>query len=217
MGLVTLVDMKEYLGIDDTDYDEFLTEQIDVVSDAIELYCKRKFALATYVQTFYGDDYERVTKNLMLYMFPLVSVTSVKVGFTDAEAAAASALDPLTYRVNLPTGILIRPIWGWFCDRVTLVTYQAGYSTVPVLIMNSVKTLVKQRYNLKASGADLDFGSSVQSISIPGTISVAFDYSLKNADRSTPFGDILGTQLNVIDAFRSEKAIVGSGRLEYIA
>jgi len=76
--------------------------------------------------------------------------------------------------------------------------------------------LVKERYNKHTSGIDLDFGSDIQSISIPGTISVAYDYSLQNNERKTAFGAILGNYVNTLDYFRSERPLIGSVRLEYV-
>ncbi len=37
--LVSLADMKTYLGIGDASYDDFLTEQLVLFSSAIEGYC----------------------------------------------------------------------------------------------------------------------------------------------------------------------------------
>ena len=47
--LVTLADLKTYLGEATTTYDAFLTEQIGFFSDAIETYCGRKLLSASYV------------------------------------------------------------------------------------------------------------------------------------------------------------------------
>lgn len=209
--LVSLADMKTYLGISsgDTSQDAFLTTQLNLVSDTVEAYCRRIFSQTTYTQTFYRDEHP-ASRVLETYMFPLVSVTSIT---EDTDAALSSTL----YRINKPTGIISRLNDAFFyCAEQTVVVYSAGYATIPTPIQSVVMTLVAERYNKKTSGVDLNFGSDVQRISIPGSISIDFDYSLSNNDRKTAFGVILGSQINVLDYYRSERAIIGSDKLVYI-
>lgn len=205
--LVTLSDMKSYLNISDNSQDAFLTDQLNLVSDTIEAYCRRVFNVATYEQTFYYQDYEPVSK-MELFHFPLVSVTSI--------VEDGTTLSTSEYRVNLPTGIIHKDC-GFFYAKQTVVTYSAGFATLPSPVKSVVYSVVEERYNKKSSGVNLNFGSDVQRISIPGAISIDFDYSLSNNDRKTPFGLILGNHLNVLDHYRSERAVVGSGKLVYIA
>jgi hypothetical protein len=143
-----------------------------------------------------------------LFHFPLVSVTSI--------VEDGSTLSPSEYRVHLPTGIILKED-GFFYAKQTVVTYSAGFATLPSPVKSVVTSVVEERYNKKSSGVNLNFGSDVQRISIPGAISIDFDYSLSNNDRKTPFGLILGNHLNVLDHYRSERAIAGSGKLVYIA
>lgn len=208
--LVTLAEMKSYLGVQtsDTSHDTFLTEQINLISDVIEAYTRRVFSSASYAQTFYRTDFDQ-THELSLFHFPLVSVTSI--------VEDGTTLDSSLYRINKPTGIITRPDSYFFsCPVETVVTYTAGYAAIPSPIKSVVYTLVQERYNKKNSGVDLNFGSDVQRISIPGAISIDFDYSLSNNDRKTPFGTILGSQINVLDYYRSERSITGSGKLTYL-
>lgn len=205
--LVGLGDMKTYLGLDpdvETADDDFLTQQIELISQAIEAYCRRSFLTATYEQTFYSDDY-CVSKELQTFQFPVQEVASV-------EQDGVAVTD---FRLHKPTGILTRK-GGFFYGLETVVTYTAGYDEVPAPVTNAVYSLVEERYNKKKSGVNLNFGSDVQRISIPGTISVDFDYSLSNNDRSNSFGLILGPHLNSLDYYRSERAIVGQSKLEYV-
>ena len=73
-----------------------------------------------------------------------------------------------------------------------------------------------ERYNKKSSGVDLNFGSDVQRVSIPGAISIDFDYSLSNNERKSAYGVILGSNSNILDDWRSERSVIGSGKLEYV-
>ena len=78
--IVTLAEMKTRLGITDGSSDAFLTEQLNVVQEAVERYCRRKFEQDTYVQTFYRDEFDLRdlnVKKLMLYVFPVISIGGI--------------------------------------------------------------------------------------------------------------------------------------------
>jgi len=207
--LVSLDNMKTYLGINNTTYDEFLTEQLNLISDVVEAYCRRKFSEATYIQTFYAGDCD-YSRHLQTFHFPIISVEDGDIEL-DGEA-----LDATEYRVHKPSGTITRKSGFFFSSDETVITYTAGYETIPTPIQSVVKTLVAERYNKKTAGISLDFGSDVQRISIPGAISIDFDYSLQNNERSSAFGSILGSQANVLDFYRSERAVLGSGKIEYV-
>ena len=217
--LVTLEDMKDYLGIDsgDTTYDDFLTSQINLISNAIELYCGRKLELASYTQTFYKDDFidSGLTsyKDLYLYHFPLVTLTSVdedgeSVALTDVRKQDAHAL-----LRRLESDRVV----SWFnCVNKIEISYDAGYSTIPLVIQDVVFALVAERYNKKVNGIDVNFGNDVQRVSIPGVMSIDFDYTLQANERSNPYGMILGNYINVLDPFRSERVLLGEIRFNYV-
>ena len=204
--LVSLADMKTYLGLSSNTYDAFLTEQLQLTSDAVEAYCGRKFEAATYTQTFYRDDQYAPIKNLTLFHYPLNSITSV-----EEDAIAITE-----YRVSKPTSVLVNTD-GWFnTGKVLEVVYNAGYSVIPSILQSVVKSVVEERYNKKVSGVALNFGSDVQRVSIPGTISIDFDYSLSANDRKTSYGMILGNYINMLDGYRSERVITGTGKITYV-
>lgn len=194
--------------IEKTTYDTFLTEQEEIISQAVESYCGRKFLSAAYVQKYYIDDYLRATQELTLFHYPLITLTSVLEDTTNitADVRPQSGFGRLFYRDG----------FFRFAEMVQ-VTYTAGFATLPAPLKSVILSLVEERYNKKVSGVPLNFGSDVQSISIPGTISVAFDYSLQANERKIKFGTILGNYVNALDYYRSERAIVGSGTISYVA
>ena len=53
--LTTIADVKEYLGIDSTTYDDMLTIIIQTVSNEIEIYCNRQFELDSYSEQINGN------------------------------------------------------------------------------------------------------------------------------------------------------------------
>lgn len=200
--LDTLSNVKSRLGITDSDSDVFLTQQIELISDVIEAYCRRKFLRAKYRQTFY--DY--VGYKTELFHFPTISVESI---VSDGRIVVSNE-----YIVHKPTSTITMK-HSHLC-KDTEVVFEAGYDTCPLPILSVLDSIVGERYNKKKSGVDLNFGSDVQRISIPGAISIDFDYSLSNNDRQTAYGVILGNNANILDDWRSERAVIGSGKLEYI-
>lgn len=209
--LVSLADMKIYLGIasDDTSYDAFLTEQLTLVSEVVEAYCRRKFVAANYEQTYYGDEYCS-SKKLQTFHYPLIEIGSIT---EDGEDVSED-----DFRVHLSSGTLTRTSGYFFSGDVTIVSYEAGYADgeIPTAVLQVVKTVVEERHNKKSSGVSLNFGSDVQRISIPGTISIDFDYTLANNDRKSAFGSILGSNLNILDFYRSDRALLGQDKLTYV-
>lgn len=204
--LLTLDYMKGYLGIPtlDTSNDAFLTEQCEIVSDAVEMYCQRVFKEKTWKETVHGPELRNLTK-YRLYQFPVTTVTSVKINGGDPLD------DVILYK---SAGIISRN--KGFClkaDDVMEITYTAGFSTIPPIIRSVVMSVVAERYNKKKAGIDLSFGSDVQRVSIPGVISIDYDYSLTSNDEKTLLGSILGNHLNALTLFRSERSVLGSGEL----
>lgn len=218
MGLDTLANVKSRLGIAGSTDDTFLQAQINLVSDAIERYCCRKFAVGNYVQTFYNEDYDP-SRQIMLAAYPLISVASIVED--TMPTSSPPALDPSFYRVNLAAGIISANRWMsktffYPFNYQTVVTYQAGYATIPSPVLCVLDAVVQERYNKKKNSVGLDFGSDVQSITIPGSIAIQFDFSLKQNQRNSPYGVILGVHANLLDDWATERQIIGSGRLEYV-
>lgn len=207
MGLDTLANVKSRLGITADDQDAFLQQQIDLISDVIEAYCRRKFITDEYIQTFYREEnpYKQVVE---LFHYPLQSVDSI--------SQDGVPLDSSTYRFNKPLARVISKGMYFFTAEETVFQYTAGYDTCPSPVLSVLDTLVSERYNKKISGVDLNFGSDVQRISIAGAMSLDFDYSLSNNERKSAYGTILGSQANILDDWRSERAVIGSGKMEYV-
>lgn len=205
--LDTLANVKARLGITTSDDDVFLTTQITLISDVIENYCGRKFAEADWIQTFYKDDLTTLQK-LTLFHFPVSDIAELTVDGVD--------VDPADIRIHKPTAIIKKKDKSLFLGEEIIVTYTAGYASIPTPILDVLDSIVSERYNKKKSGVELNFGSDVQRISIPGAISIDFDYSLTNNQRSSAFGTIIGNHANTLDAYRSERVVLGTGKLEYV-
>lgn len=214
--LIPLFKVKEYLGIEasDTTYDAFLTEQILIISDAFERYCGRKFLRSNYTQTFYRDELpSEWTRELFLCQYPVHSIASILVNdveFTD-------------YRLVKDTGLL-RSRYGFFYSNVNIdesadeltVIYNAGFDILPATLRDVFYNLISERYNKKINNVDLNFGSNVQRVSIPGTISIDYDYTLESNSSGRAFGVIVRDSANVLDQFKSERKYIGVLREGYV-
>lgn len=216
--MLTLTEIKSYLGITSTDYDDFLTIQESIISETVEGYCGRIFLEKDYVQTFYIADFlQESRKELTLFHYPLTELTTV-IEKQDGVTIQDITSDVLPHN---PTALLKKKFlsgsWpDFFCyGNEVEVTYSAGFAAVPGPIKSVILSLLEERYNKKLNGIQLNFGSDVQRISIPGTISIDFDYSLQANDRTTAFGTILGNYVNVLDFYRSERSIAGFGKIAY--
>jgi hypothetical protein len=215
--------MKLYLGITDTTKDTFLNQQIALISDTIEAYCSRKFASTQYIQTFYREELEDLgltVNEVVCYHFPLISVDNIITKQLDTDVGEAVT----DYRIHKPSAKIIKkrfltsytlPLF-YYGNNILEVTYTAGYATIPATVTQVVYDLVKERFNKMTNGIDLNFGSDVQSIAIPGVINIQYDFKLQNNKRDSAFGVILGNSANVLDFYRSERAVVGSLRLAYV-
>lgn len=233
MGLITLDKLKECLSITGSTDNDFLNGQIALFSSAIESYCRRKFELATYTQTFYYSDYaerDEDRRTLWLFHFPSPTITEIRHITTYEGTDSSEVVDANGYRLRKELGRLQKFDEGlpdsWFNSSRYFLTcglnsrievdYSAGYTEVPLEIQDVMCSLIGERYSKKKAGVDLSFGNDVQRISIPGTMSIDFDYSLQANERSTRLSMLLGNYVNVLDIFRSERALTGEIKENYV-
>lgn len=201
---MTLAEVKTFLGEASTTNDAFLTLQIEVVTDAIEGYCRRKFAQKTYVQTLYKEDLQNL-RSIHLFLYPLITAPTIK-----EKDHSGNEYPVVDFRYLASSGEVTKTFGSFFSNGpIVEVTYDAGYATIPALLKDVLLSIIQERYNKKINGIDLNFGTDVQRLSIPGTISIDFDYSLNNNERKSHFGKILGSHVNVLDAFRSDRTVLG--------
>lgn len=226
MSLVTLADMKTYLGEATTTYDTFLQAQLDLYSSTVENYCGRKFEQASYVQTYYKSDFTSQDRELTLYHFPAVTITSVEeITSNEGVDTTTTTLSPYQYRTNERVGTIKKMCAGmvtnWFStigyETRVEVTYDAGYATIPLEIDAVIKRLVEVDYSKEKSNVPLSMGPDIQSIAIPGVMNIAYDYSLQANERKNKFGMLIGNYANVLDSFRSERALIGEVRDNYVS
>lgn len=206
--------------------DKFLLEQLNLYSSTVDNYCGRKLEATNWIQDYYRTDFYEDSK-LWLYQYPINSVASVKEIETAYGVDTESTLETYQYRTNDKVGTILRldegAVLSWFsCAGVNSriqITYNAGYAyeDIPLEIQSAIKSLVAERYNKEKGGIELGFGSDVQRVSIPGVMSVDFDYTLQANERDVRFGMLLGNYVNIFDPYRSERVITGEIKENYVS
>lgn len=149
-GLTTLAKVKSYLGISETADDTLLQNIIDSVSEAIEHYCGRRFALEERTEFYDGEG----SSSLVLKCRPVESVSSI-IDDTSHNFPASAEMDDDFY-VFYPEAGIIELTNGTFANgkRNVKVTYTAGFSVVPPAVEQAANILIGNYYNRGHSGGD---------------------------------------------------------------
>lgn len=145
--LTTRAAVKTYLGITVTTWDAILDVLVTQASKAIERYCYRVFAAASYTEYYNGNNNQR----LCLRQYPVNSITSIHDD-TDREFAAVDLIATTDYTFDTNSGIV-------YFDGVTLtkglrnikVVYNAGYSTIPEDLVLACYKLIGGAFNKRKS------------------------------------------------------------------
>jgi len=135
MALVTLSEVKEYLGITSTDYDDLLTTISNSVTEYFEGYCHRSFsAVSTYIQWWSIAD--EVTDTVRCEYVPIVSFIQLS---DDGDKVDAD-----NYYVDYASGLVRLKDGTFFTKGVAMVcaSYTHGYSSVPDDIKLAAKMAV---------------------------------------------------------------------------
>lgn len=165
---VSVQDALDYLKLDDTCETPFITMLIEAATQQVESYLKRKICTQTlqaaydYVPaanaSFYDSNYyrnfpdSRANKNCFFLPFPAIqSITSIKLYDTaNTESTYDSSnyyLDSFNGRCVFNQGAVIDTDLRE-CNAM-IVTYVAGYATVPATIKMGILEQVKMMYECR--------------------------------------------------------------------
>jgi len=127
--LCQLSDVKTYLGITDSNSDAVLNALAANVSAAVEAYCNRTFASASYTETRNGG----CGPKMFLMNGPVTAVASVAVGGQSVPPAPDAASGGYVFDSNV---VYIRPGGSGPQEfhkgiQNVVVQYTAGYASVP--------------------------------------------------------------------------------------
>lgn len=151
--LVTLDNLKTFLGISGSGQDDLLNLLNEQASAMVEKKCMRTFEETTYTEEEYDGTGE---KELILKQFPVTSTTTFKLEVNNAldNTDDWEEIDTDDYWVDNDQGIVTK-ITEFMCGKQRYrVTYSAGYATIPYDLQYVVMQLVSLFLN-KRRGAGL--------------------------------------------------------------
>ena len=127
-ALITLDELKTYLGVSGTENDALYELLINNVTDWIETYTERRFAETAYTDEKYdGCDYCK----LVLKQYPVNSGETFTIDERLTVGGSFSEITSTDYTVDYPRGIVCwTSNFKEGCQNYA-VTYTAGYSTIP--------------------------------------------------------------------------------------
>jgi hypothetical protein len=153
-ALIELDEIKRYLKLTTNDEDDFLQEQINNWSDALETRFNRIIKSADY-----DDERHHGGKlAILLRNMPVTAIDSITV---DGEA-----VDGDDYTFDMDSGI-VRMVTGYPFSGgpgSVLVSYTAGYESVPGDLRHGITQIVALEYYLSARGqkALIKSGENIQ-------------------------------------------------------
>jgi uncharacterized phiE125 gp8 family phage protein len=141
--LCALADVKTYLGITDTNSDTVLTALVVNASAMCEAFCNRVFAQASYTETRNGSGKAAMT----LANAPVSAVASVSVDGLPVIASASPTLGGYVFDADtlyLRAGVY--PCTFTAGVQNVVVTYTAGFATIPPDVAQACIELVALKY-----------------------------------------------------------------------
>src|SRR5215831_9193134 len=144
VDLITLAQLKEYMGITDTNSDAVLQDMITAASTFAETYCSRTFHETSYTNEIYDGPGGRT---LMLRNYPASSVDSVVID--DDSVPLASQVNGAGYTFDSQRVILR----GCYCFRMdyqnVAITYTAGFTTIPYDLQEAIMLMCQYNFKTK--------------------------------------------------------------------
>ena len=131
MAIITLSDLKSFLGISDNSKDANLQIFVDSANEFVPRYCRRVFDSTAYVKELYDGP---GTNKLILNQYPIISIEGIwEYGDPVSERGVyTSILDIDGYYIKDPRSGIIYHGLCWQLGRGSIeVSYTAGYATIP--------------------------------------------------------------------------------------
>lgn len=143
-------DVKSYLGLSGEEYDELIDLLIAAASEAVERFCRRRFA-----ETAYTEYHDGRGRNCIVLKRRPVSAVSGVWDDLDRVFPEATKLEEDDYVSDMDRGLVVLPS-GTFADGVrnVKVVYTAGYSEIPDDVGQSCIMLAAAWFHRGREGAD---------------------------------------------------------------
>lgn len=144
--LVTLSDVKNYMGITDNTMDTLLSALISAASQFAINSCGRDFTLQTYTNEAYDGTGGSI---MLLNQMPVVSVASVIVD--GVTISPASGISNAGFKYDKNAVYLVGCFGGGFTNGLqnVYITYTAGYNPIPMDLQYAVIELIAKKYRDK--------------------------------------------------------------------
>ena len=191
MGLVTLENVKERLGIAPSDLtsDKFLQSQIDYYSAVIETYCERSFERATVTETWEKlKDTGQVFTETVFWVrhYPIITINSVSVN----DALVTEYQQVQSDRI----------FYSYFrgADKIE-INFDGGYDPIPAEVSMVCEELVASKQGKQTAG--MDPTQIVRSESVPEVGTVNYIASIYQ----NGMHPILGIYEEILDPYRTER------------
>ena len=175
--VVSLVEIKQQLRLDaaDTSQDTFLTQLINVATQAAEFYTRRDFLTKTY--TVYRDKFDTLME---LRRSPLIAISSVYYDdINNVNTLLSSSLYTASFESEF-SYVVIKPNQSLpivYCKpQAVRITFTAGYGVaadVPIVIRQAITAIVAGLYENRG-----DCGAEASTIMSPLTMSLLNPYKI---------------------------------------
>lgn len=167
--MLSLEVVKNFLGIapGNIEYDDFLLEDILLVTDSINSYCNRNLNFQSRSLQVYLKESQ---KNIVIADYPLKDVDSVTVD--GVEQIYSFIFDgTVSAKTYFPCGALE-------------IHYDAGFSEedIPPVLKNVFIGIIKKRHSRRLDNLDVDDVGDVSSIAITGVMSVKYNNNSNDKD-----------------------------------
>lgn len=149
-SLITVGDLKNFMGIDTPIYDEKLTMIVNAMTDYIESRCKRRFQSTLYTEYVNGDD----SDHLMMKQYPITSITSVEENSNSDNSsnwATLAAEEYFNIGPDLEAGLIRKTSRTFKGTANYRVVYTAGYTTLPSDLKYACYMLCSEAFNRSRS------------------------------------------------------------------
>jgi hypothetical protein len=140
--LCLLADVKDYLGLSVTTYDNMLQRMITGASQWIKTWSNRDFYAGSYVQTMDGNNFETISVD----QYPITSITGIVIDGVTVLPANYKADNTGQPFITLTDGSVFNK-----GTQNVVISYAAGYGnvaagTIPMDVVQACIELVAWRY-----------------------------------------------------------------------
>ena len=149
-SLITVGDLKNFMGIDTPIYDEKLTMIVNAMTDYIESRTGRRFKSTAYTEYVNGDGSDA----LQMKQYPITAITSVEENSNSDNSSNWATLATTEYfniGNYLDAGIIKKTAGAFRGTANYRVTYTAGYTTLPSDLKYACYMLASEAFNRSRS------------------------------------------------------------------